>query len=139
MKRYQILSHTADLKIKAWGKDLKEIFVNLALGIASQQLGEEARKEKSFKNGQKIELTAPDLESLLVDWLNEVLYLSEKNNCVYLGFKVLKFQKNPPFIEAVIFGQPIKTKNIEIKAATYHDLEIKKINNHWEGVVVLDI
>ena len=134
---YRILSHIADLKIKATGKNLPDVFINAALAIASQQ-SPEAKKNED-EPWQEILLQSFDLPSLLVDWLNEILYQSEASQRVYLDFEILEFSKEPPSIKAKIRGPRVPTKNIEIKAATYHELEIKKAKDGWEAVVVLDI
>jgi len=138
MKSFEILEHTADLKIKAWGKDLPEVFVNLAKGVASQQV-DDLKQETSHQSWEEIKVESPDLSSLLIDWLNEILYQGEINQKVYLDFQVLEFSQQPPKIKAKIRGCPVQTKNIEIKAATYHDLEIKKLDSKWQVVVVFDI
>lgn len=148
MKKFEILEHTADLKIKAWGKDLPEVFVNLAKGVASQQV-DDLKQETSHQSWEEIKVESPDLSSLLIDWLNEILYQGEINQKVYLDFQVLEFSsgrqnlfwksKTSFGVRAKIRGLSVQTKNIEIKAATYHDLEVKKVNDYWQAVVVFDI
>lgn len=138
MKEYEILEHPADLKIKAWGQDLPEVFINLAKGLASQQISD-LKQDTSHRSWEEIKVESPDLESLLVDWLNEILYQGEINQKVYLDFQVLEFSQQPYKVRTKIRGRPVQTKNIEIKAATYHDLEIKKVDDHWQAVVVFDI
>ena len=135
-KQYEILDHPADLKIKAFGKDLPEVFINLALGLASQQL-KDVESEKVIGQYQKIIIQSDNLQSLLVDWLNEILYQGEINQRVYLDFKILNFLETK--IEAEMAGLRVEEKLIEIKAATYHDLEIKKADERLEAVVVFDI
>lgn len=134
---YQILPHTADLKIKAIGKELPEVFINAALAIASQQ-SPEAKKSED-EPWQEVFVQSADLSSLMVDWLNEILYQSEANQKVYLGFEILDFSEKPARIKAKIRGPRVPTKNIEIKAATYHQLDIKKVKSGWQVVVVFDI
>ncbi len=137
-KQYEILDHTADLKIRAFGNDLPGVFVNMASAIAYEQWRGQKSKVKSqnlLKEETNIE--SADLKSLFVDWLNEILYRSELNKKVYLDFEVKKFSETK--IEAQMAGLKVEEKLIEIKAATYHDLEIKKVDDHWEAVVVFDI
>lgn len=136
MRQYEILEHIADLKIKAYGKDLPEVFVNMALGVASQQI-KKAQAAPADGQYQKIIVQSGDLPSLFIDWLNEILYQGEMNQKVYLDFKVLNFSENK--IEAEMAGLPIEERLIEIKAATYHEMQIKKTNNHWEATVIFDV
>lgn len=138
MKKYEILDHRADLKIKAFGRSLSEVFVNMALGVASQQT---KKLEGKKVNGvwQKITIESTDLESLLVDWLNEILYQGEINQRVYFDFEVLEFSEMLYKMVVKIRGRPLDERLIEIKAATFYELEIKKNNKHWEATVIFDI
>jgi SHS2 domain-containing protein len=135
-KTYEILDHSADLKMRVFGNDLSEVFVNMALAVAKQQ----APAQVSAKGAaEEIIIESSDLASLLVDWLSEILYCGEINKKVYTDFEITEFSENPPKIKAKIKGMPVGEKNIDIKAVTYHDLEIKKVNDHWEAVVIFDI
>ena len=136
MKKYEILDHPADLKIRAFGKNLSEVFVNMALGLASQQI-KDAESKKTDGQYQKIAIKSDNVQSLFIDWLNEILYQGETSQKVYLDFKVLNFSETK--IEAEIAGVPVEEKLIEIKAATYHSLEIKKVDEHWVAVAIFDI
>ncbi|PIQ75421.1 MAG: archease [Candidatus Portnoybacteria bacterium CG_4_8_14_3_um_filter_40_10] len=138
-KKYEILDHPADLKIKAFGKDLAEVFVNAALAIADQQTRFLELAPKSAKKEEEILIESDGFESLLVDWLSEILYRSEINKKVYNNFEVTEFLEDPYKIKAKIKGIAVESKNIDIKAVTYHNLEIKKISDHWEAVIVFDI
>ena len=135
-KKYEILDHPADLKIKAFGKDLPEVFVNMALAIASEQL---PAQNQSQEPAEEIVVGSDSLESLLVDWLSEILYRGEVNKKIYTDFEVTEFSENPYKIKAKIKGVPVESKNIDIKAVTYHELEIKKIDDHGEAIVIFDI
>ena len=74
MKTYELIDHTADVGIKAYGKTLSEAFENAAKGMFD--IITDSSEIESI--GQyNIELEAPDLEQLLVDWLSELLYLFE--------------------------------------------------------------
>ena len=140
MQKYETLDHTADLKIKAFGKTLPEVFVNMALGLAGQQAETDGLgKLGAAGDWEKIFLESDNLESLLIDWLNEILYRSDVSGKIYSKIEVLKFSEKPHRIETRIKGVKIERKNIEIKAATYHDLVIKKVDERWEAVVVFDI
>ena len=76
-----------------------------------------------------IELEAPDLEQLLVDWLSDLLFLNSAKNLVFGFFKVDLDEKNCK-LSAKVFGEKfnLSKHNIgaEIKAVTYHMLEVKK-------------
>ncbi len=135
-KFYEILDHPADLKIRAFGKDLPEVFMNMAMAIAYEQSPSPAPAEEP---GEEIVLESDDLSTFLVDWLSEILYRSEVNKKVYFDFEITEFSENPYKIKARIKGAPVETKNTDIKAVTYHDLEIKKIGDKWEAIIIFDI
>ena len=87
---------------------------------------------------QKVKIKSDDLGALLVDFLNEVLYLSQTNKAVYDYFIINRFTDSE--IEAEIQGKEVERFEEDIKAATYHDLEIKQNKNKvWEGTVLFDI
>jgi len=135
MKKFEILPHRADLKIRAFGKDKKELFLNMLLGMTKNQRPEIKNKKKIKR---KIKIKSVDLSTLLVDFLNEVLYLSQVNKEVYLDFKFEKFKDKE--LEGKLIGQRISKFGEDIKAVTFHNLEVKQIENkNWEGTVLFDI
>ncbi len=137
MKKFEILDHPADLKIRAFGRNLPEVFVNMALAMAEQQTRNS--EIKKLGNWETAEIESTDLESLLIDWLNEILYQSEVNKKVDFDFEIIEFSEKPYKIKARIKGVPVEENNTDIKAATYHDLEIKKVGDNWEVIVIFDI
>jgi len=135
MKKYEILEHRADLKIRVFGKTKKELFKNALLGMTNSLLGE-IKSEKL--NPRFIKIKALDLNSLLVDFLNEVLYLIQINKEIYQKIKFKKFSDTE--IQAELLGQKIKRFNLEIKAATYHNLNITQLKNGlWQTTILFDI
>ncbi|MBM3205675.1 archease, partial [Candidatus Shapirobacteria bacterium] len=137
LMKCEILNHPTDLKIRVFGKTLPEVFANAAIAVAKQQLND----TKILRNYDIEEITveSPDLESLLVDWLSEILYRGEVDKKIYTDFKIMEFLEKPYKIKAKIKGAPFKAKNIDIKAVTYHDLEIKKAGQTWQAIVIFDI
>jgi len=153
MKNFEILEHTTDLKIKAQGKNLAELFKNTALGMFSAACGGEVKRlrrkgrsptskivgQKSKVKKRKIEISAKDSEELLINFLNELIFLSDTYNEIYLDFKFEKVSKNQ--FKGIAFGQSIPESGFkaEIKAATFHQLKIKKIKLGYQAVVLFDI
>jgi SHS2 domain-containing protein len=137
MKKFEILEHTADLKIKVSGQDLAELFINAALAVAEQQKPGITDQPREKEEWESAEIQSADLNSLLVDWLNEILSRSDLNGRVYRHFKIEDLSEN--YLRAKMTGQKVEQKQIEIKAATYHGLNIKKTNDHWEAIIIFDI
>jgi SHS2 domain-containing protein len=133
MEKYEFLEHPADLKIRSFGKDLPELFINSALGMMDFLYG---KVEKNYIQTEHVAVTADNLESLLIDWLAELLYLSDTNKRVYLDYKILEFSKTK--IVADIGSQNAVAKD-DIKAVTYHELSIIQQPKGWEATVVYDI
>ena len=132
MKKYEILEHKADLKIKAFGKTKKELFSNMLFAMMESLKAELTKKEKR----RKIKVKSIDLNALLVDFLSEVLYISQTNKEIYTKVRFNKF--NDKEINGELIGQKVKSFGEEIKAVTHHNLEIKK-NKNWEAIVLFDI
>lgn len=125
MINYEFIEHTADIGIKAYGKNLSEAFKNAAVGMFDII----TNKSKINNIGEyEIHLDAPDLEQLLVDWLSELLFLNSAKNLVFSEFNV-NISDNK--LSARIFGEEFNdykhNKGTEIKAVTYHMLEVHTI------------
>jgi SHS2 domain-containing protein len=141
-KNYEYLEHTADIKFIAYGKKLEDVFENAALAMFNVIIDTEKVSEKT---AEEIRLKSPDLESLLVDWLSELLYLFEVNEIVFKKFMVeeIREEEGEYSITARASGEkyypeshPFET---EIKAVTYNQLEVEKIDDGWKAQVVVDI
>ncbi|MEE8360453.1 MAG: archease, partial [Candidatus Omnitrophota bacterium] len=68
MKQYEIVEHTADIGVKAYGKTLQELFANAARGLFDIIADLEGLK---ISTSIKIKLEAPNIEELLIAWLDE--------------------------------------------------------------------
>jgi len=133
MTKYEILEHPADLKIRSYGKEMAEVFSNMLAGM-SKSCRPELTKEKV---NREIKIESPDRESLLVNFLSEALSLADINKEVYLKVKFNQLKDN--YLEVKLEGYKIKSKELEIKAVTWHDLKIEKKDNLLEATVLFDI
>jgi len=133
---YIILEHTADLKIKFKGATLAELFEEA--GRAVMRIVNKSAGHKPTKVMREIEIMAQDSTALLIDWLNELLSLSHINKEVYTDIKIVKLDDNS--LQAEIKGVRVERFNKDIKAATYHEAEVKKNEKGgWETIIVFDI
>ena len=134
-KNYQVLEHRSDLKIKVWGKTKEELFQNAFLAMFESA---NYQKEKGKSVNRKIKILSYDLASLLIDFLNELLYLSETKKEVYEKITFEKFKDN--FLEGVLRGKKLKRMGVQIKGASYHNLQIlKNKKGPWETIVLFDL
>ena len=134
MKKYETLEHKADLKIRAFGKDKRELFENAMSGMFESAKYE--REDREIK--REIKVSSPDLPSLLVNFLSEALYLSEIHREVYHHIQFKKFtEKN---LEGILIGKKLKRIGVIIKGVTYHDLDIhQKKDKTWQVTILFDI
>lgn len=138
MKPYELIEHTADIAIRAYGKSLSEAFEQAAKGMFDIITD---KSEIETVGQYDISLDAPDMEQLLVDWLSELLFLHSTNNIVFGFFKVDLDEKENR-LSAHVFGEPFNISKhkvgVEVKAVTYHMLEIRnKLPYHVQ--VLFDI
>jgi SHS2 domain-containing protein len=131
---FEEVEHTADIAIRVWGRDLAELFANAAYGMACQ-LGDTDSEAQHVE--QLVELQAYDTETLLVSWLGELLYLSEREGSIFVDFEMLEVA--PTRLRAIAQGGPIAEHKQHIKAVTFSDLEIVRTEAGYETVIVFDV
>ena len=139
-KDYELFDHTADMGVRAKGDDIPTVFKNTALGMYEIIFLNGIPKVAS-KGEYKIKLNCSDLEQLLVDWLDELLFIYSTEKIVFSGFEINIDPENFS-LDAKITGERVADSELlatrEIKAVTYHMLEIKK-NEQWNTRVIFDI
>ncbi len=140
MKKFEFLEFaTADVCFKAYGRTLEETFANAALAMFELMLETENVEPRIVK---KIDLKGEDLESLMFEWLNELLFYVDAESLAFSRFDVL-IDENRMRISAKVSGENIdQAKHMiktDVKACTYHDMEIKQINGIWTARVILDV
>ena len=133
-KRFEEIEHTADLAIRAYGRDMRELFANAAQGMFAL-MAEPSLEGPTCQ--REISLEATDYEGLLVDWLNELIYLHEVEGETYYQFAIKTL--SPKKLKAQVTGGPTKIKTRAIKAATFHELAIKETANGLVATIVFDV
>lgn len=136
MRKYELISHIADVRLKVEADSLPELFACAMEGMNS--IIKEKREEGKEKSSKIIEIQSPDKTALLIDFMNEVLYQSQANKEIYTEIKFLGFSETA--LKAEIYGQKIEEFDEDIKAVTYHEANIiKNEKGNFETVIVLDI
>jgi len=137
MKPFEILEHTADIGIRAYGATVEEAFENAALGMFS--LISDLNKVEE-RGSYHIKVEGEDRESLLVEWLNELLYFFETENVLLKKFQISDWSDY--HLSAVVAGEKLDLSKhqieMDIKAATYHMLKVSH-NETWEAQVIFDV
>lgn len=138
LKKFEIVEHTADVGVRAYGDSRAEAFANCALGMVSLMYdpGSVRREERA-----RIEVRAPEEKALLVAWLSEILYLVEAEGWAFGEFVV----EEASGLEARGWGlgEPLDRDRHrvfgEVKAPTYHMLELAERGGRWEAQVIFDV
>lgn len=138
--RYQLLEHTADLRVAIYGKDLLELFRNAAFMLFDvmvdlRQVGEVLTQE--------VNLSSTDLEELFLDWLRELLFFFSARGFVTGAVAIDELDPEASHLRAKLSGDIYQAEKhglkIEIKTPTYHQFRLEKTATGWTAVVVFDV
>jgi len=137
-KAFEIIDHAADVGIIAYGADVEELFSNAALALFSLITDPERVEEKLHLN---LEVSSEDTDSLLIEWLNELIYFFDAKHMLFNRFDIGNVTHNE--LKATCYGEgfdPMKHKiKIGVKAATYHMLKLDKNGDGYKAQIILDI
>jgi SHS2 domain-containing protein len=137
-KDFEVINHTADVGVVAYGANLSQAFANAARALFS--LITEPESVKGTLSWD-IELEAPDEESLLVEWLNELIYLFDTEHILFRRFEITELKEGR--LRARGYGEKVSSRHqlkTGIKAATYHMLSVSQDeDNVYRVKVIFDI
>ncbi len=138
MKKFDVVEHTADTGIVAYGTDMEEAFANAAYGMFSLMADlRQVREETS----RYIEAEAGDRESLVVSWLNELLYLFDVERIIFRRFDILQVTNTR--LKADAYGEKADASRHKlrggVKAATYHMLQVSEGKGRCRIRVIFDV
>jgi len=142
MKRYEFLEHTADVYVAAYGESLAEAFENAALALFETMTYSERIRDVEEDS---VEVSAQDEEALLYSWLEELLLRFEVEGKLYSRFKVDSIEEAPQgyVLKARMWGEPFDRERhgskTDVKAVTYHRMEILRSNSMVTVKYILDI
>lgn len=136
MNQFEILEHPADVGFHAWGNTAEELFRESALALA----------DIAFPAGDgtdeyPIAVSGHDYESLMVNWLDEILYVFDSAKFAPYDFRVDEVSTTA--IRAHLIGEPRDAVHhpwkVIVKAITYHGIEVVQRNGRWESRVFVDV
>jgi SHS2 domain-containing protein len=160
---YELVDHTADVVVRAYGASREQVFEQAALATVSLLYDPATVRSRE---GIPVELGAADAELLLAAWLNELLFLIEARRRVFARFEVRSVgpddaageapaarrrttaasgtQAAPgAWLRATAVGEAFDGRRHAVrsvvKAATLHDLSLLRVPGGWEGRVLLDV
>lgn len=137
-QRFELFETTADVGITAWGETLEELFANVARGMFTLMIEADTVRPAEVLS---VEARGVDLPSLLVAWLNEILYRCETEEWAPSDVRVVAVEGGHATGE--LAGESAEAgrhrfKGV-VKAATYHLLECHKDGDRWRARVVFDV
>ncbi|HEY3208848.1 MAG TPA: archease [Actinomycetota bacterium] len=160
---FEILEHTADIGLRARGRSLEELCKNAAWGLAeildvarpAQVIGAAAvdaatpaRSPSARSRGapggyaprpQRIVLGQADIEALLVDWMNELILLTEDGKACLADVQVDAVGEDGLRARVELTDCGNAPEGTELKAATYHQLSVRQAADGWVAVVYFDV
>jgi SHS2 domain-containing protein len=136
---YEVLDHTADLRLAYYGDDLPDLFRNAAYGMTAEMLDGNIPVPTSGSLTVRLRRQEPDLH--LRAWLAELLYLLEAERLLTTRWEV-RFDRRGTLI-AKVSGVPVAEVagrlKTEIKAVTYHGLRIEETADGLRAEVIFDL
>lgn len=142
---FELIQHTADLKIRVYGNSLAELFKHALMGMfqVCEPVAPTCTRHDdrlicaNLPEQHQVTVHAVDRESLLVAFLSHALYLSDTHNQAY--FDVTLHAISDTNLQATLHGVQVTGFNVEIKAVTYHEMHIESVDGRWKTDVVFDI
>ena len=136
--RWEHFSHEADIGVRGYGRTPAEAFEAAALALTA--VVTDPRQVRP-REGVAIECEAPDLELLLVDWLNALVYEMSTRRMLFGRFEV---ELEDGGLAGAAWGEPIDPARhrpaVEVKGATYTELEVKQMDDgEWLAQCVVDV
>ena len=130
---FEEVSHTADWSARVWAPDLPSLFRESARAMNSLSgtvIGTNGRVSRA------LEVEGPDLESLLVAFLSELVYYQEQENLTFDDFDL---RVAGQWLKVAMEGAQIESMDKAIKAVTYHNLKIERTTEGFETTIVFDV
>ncbi len=133
--RHSFEEHTSEVKVHLEAPTLETLFSEAGLALAEVMgapLGAPPHGER-----RRVELEARDVDALLVDWLNELLFLTETARQPFTAFRFDSLTEHA--LTAEVSGPRVLQERTPVKAATHHGLDVIARDDGFEASVVLDV
>lgn len=130
---FEEIAHTADWALRVWAPNLEGLLEQAARGMYALS-GIEIGAQPELRRAMEIETADPEM--LLVEFLAELLYCAEGERVAFHGFAI---EITDLELRADLVGGPIEAWKKEIKAVTYHNLDIQRTENGLEVEIVFDV
>jgi SHS2 domain-containing protein len=136
---HETFDHVADIGVRGFGRSPEEAFAGGARAMFSVMVDLETVEPRTRV---QVECSAPDLETLFVEWLNELLFLSDSEGMAFSDFEV-EIGKGGTVLKGTARGEPLVPEKhhtkTEVKAATYSQMKVEKEDGRWVAQCIVDV
>jgi SHS2 domain-containing protein len=135
---YRLIDHTADFGLEIFGRDPSDLFKQAARALTDLLTDPSLLKKQ---NRLALDIEGSDWEDLLINWLRELLYLYNGKAQFVSGVDIIAIEQTRLRAEVATEDYRMGHHEIrnEIKAVTYHQLEVKADDNGWRARVIFDV
>ena len=135
---YELIDISGDVGIRAFGRDCAEAWVNAGIGMYGLITDLDKIAENKILD---VEVASDSPEGLLVKYLNELIFHFDTYNFIGKRIEVMEFTEG--LIRVKVYGEEFDPRRHEqrllLKAATYHNIKVKKSGDRCEVEVIFDI
>lgn len=137
MKSWEFADHTADYALICRGKNLKDLFENCAIALRDSMLV--VNDETLYEMSEEIHIKSIDLESLLIDFLRELLYRMLTEKRIPKTIKITNLTTCKIDVNIIYYNKFVNINVLkDYKAITYHDINIVKKDDFYETKIIID-
>jgi SHS2 domain-containing protein len=139
----RMLDHTADVGFEVVEASTLENLFDEARQALLMTVFEESPERGEDEDS--VRLSAPDLETLLVRWINELVFFIQGDGFVPVSadLRIQRDEVEGFYLTARLTGAPLDLEGYgwqgEIKSATFHELEVTRGSSGWRAQVILDV
>ena len=137
-KPYEVFEHTADIGLHAYGNTLRELFIHAAQGMESLMVSPE---QVGVQVSREIVVEGHDIVSLLIAWLNELIFLFDTEYLIFREFEIESLAEM--HLEGRALGEPYDARRHDlgcaIKAVTWHEAAVEHTGEGYKARIIFDI
>jgi SHS2 domain-containing protein len=137
-KAYEVFEHTADVGLHAYGSTLSELFIHAAEGMENLMV---ALSQVEIQVSREIEVEGHDIVSLLVAWLNALIFLFDTEYLIFRQFEIASLTET--HLKGRASGEPYNVQRHElgsaIKAVTWHEAAVERTDDGYKARIIFDI
>ena len=136
--KYKLIDHTADVGIHVFGTNANGLFANAALAMFDQIADMNAVKGT---DAMDVRVTGEDWPDLMVNWLRELLFLWTGREMLVKDAEILSLSEYELIARVRVDPyDPVRhTVTTEIKAVTYHGIQVNRSSSGWDATIIFDV